>query len=405
MEQIYKKEETLYKNKKKLLFADKLLSVFSLPLTIGLMSISVISCQELLNPSLTFDINDDVLSNDLRQYESPSAHPTTSGAVIDYFRNLSAYSPINSKNSCGYVSLIQYLSFYDTFYDDSIIPEFYEQNDGNKETMLEALKVSPGVLRQSYPIASSYLYNFVLKNKSTDYQMYLMYLFNQAMGNGSSNYDSSIGMWDYQTIFDKINAFNGAEYSYLKLENFGTNAKINNSSVVSGFDSYVKQHLDNDEPVILHIAKYNSFFNTYSAYHSVVAYYYDSLGIHTNFGWNEDYTDVIPTDAGYYIKEAGVMDVSAIKNSHSSNYLIDGEHYCGCGKLTTHNYKHHYETYSKTNHKAYCECGAYQSQNHNMKTGSMATSGGKKMSVCENCGYKIELGSSFVELTSEINID
>ncbi len=196
MNQASNRGEVINLNKKKLLFADKLLSVFSLPLTIGLMSISVISYQELLNPSLTFDINDDVLSNDLQQYESSSAHPTTSGSVIDYFRNLSIYSPINSKNSCGYVSLIQYLSFYDTFYDDSVIPEIYEQNDGSKETMLEALKVSPGVLRQSYPIVSSYLYNFVLKNKSTDYQMYLIYLLNQAKGNDSSNYDSSIGMWD-----------------------------------------------------------------------------------------------------------------------------------------------------------------------------------------------------------------
>ncbi len=50
-------------------------------------------------------------------------------------------------------------------------------------------------------------------------------------------------------------------------------------------------------------------------------------------------------------------------------------------------------------------CGIYQSQNHNVKTASTATSGGKKISVCEKCGYKIELGSSFTELASEINID
>ena len=40
---------------------------------------------------------------------------------VTYFYNLCTYSPKNSHGSCGYVSLIQYLSYYDCFYNDSII--------------------------------------------------------------------------------------------------------------------------------------------------------------------------------------------------------------------------------------------------------------------------------------------
>ena len=53
-----------------------------------------------------------------------------------YFSNLYNYSPMNSHGSCGYVSLAQYLSYYDTFYNDNIIPESYERNQGIASTQV-----------------------------------------------------------------------------------------------------------------------------------------------------------------------------------------------------------------------------------------------------------------------------
>lgn len=77
--------------------------------------------------------------------------PSNSNDVVTYFSNLYKYSPMNSYGSCGYVSLIQYLSYYDTFYNDSIIPENYERSQGNVATFEEAFSISPGVIRQDYP--------------------------------------------------------------------------------------------------------------------------------------------------------------------------------------------------------------------------------------------------------------
>ena len=60
--------------------------------------------------------------------------------ITKYFKNLYKYSPENSYGSCGYVSFIQYLSYYDTFYNDSIIPENYEQYDKDASNLEDATR-------------------------------------------------------------------------------------------------------------------------------------------------------------------------------------------------------------------------------------------------------------------------
>ena len=48
--------------------------------------------------------------------------------MTTYFKNLSTYFPKNSYGSCGYVTFIQCLSYYDTFLNDLIIPENMRNN-------------------------------------------------------------------------------------------------------------------------------------------------------------------------------------------------------------------------------------------------------------------------------------
>ena len=110
-----------------------------------------------------------------------------SNSMITYFKNLSDFSPKNSYGSCGFVSFIQYLSYYDTFYNDNIIPEKCEKNyDGNDWE--SAMSKSPGVLRQDYPKSSNELYNYVENNKNVDYQAYLMSIVNNDFGNDENNF-------------------------------------------------------------------------------------------------------------------------------------------------------------------------------------------------------------------------
>lgn len=62
--------------------------------------------------------------------------PKSSGmSMVTYFQNLYTYSPVNSHGSCGYVSFIQYLSYYDTFRNDNIIPTVYERSQGSVSSL------------------------------------------------------------------------------------------------------------------------------------------------------------------------------------------------------------------------------------------------------------------------------
>lgn len=159
---------------------------------------------------------------------------------IEYFYNLYDYSPENSWGSCGYVSFIQYLSYYDCFYNDSIIPDNYERNQGPVSSLNQARAISPGVLRQSYPEAPSDLYTFIQSNMNTDYQMKLMNIVNQSMNHTSNQYSYKIGMRNYYRIIDTISAFDNTSFSFIDVSYFGNDAIPTDSNVISGFDNYVK---------------------------------------------------------------------------------------------------------------------------------------------------------------------
>lgn len=312
--------------------------------------------------------------------------------MIKYFSNLYDYSPLNSIASCGYVSFAQYLSYYDTFYNDSIIPEKYERNQGSVSSLEIARTISPGVERTSYPAKSgNELYTYIQNNKGSDYQAYLMSIVNDSYERDSTTYRCSTHMRDYHYIVDSISALSEAAYTYKKPSDFVSGAKYSDDKVVSGFDAYVKGILDKNEPVMLHVATGEG---TYEHYHSVVAYYYDEKGIHANFGWGKTSTDFIIDGSGYYITEAGKIDFSKVEETHSNNYLVNGEHYCGCGKSTNHIYE--YTLYTERKHKAACRCGYYKYESHTVTSGSSS----KLFAICTKCYAKVNLSSTEVELAS-----
>ncbi len=350
--------------------------------------------KNLLNPSLSY-MSESVFNNTFLQCSLNESSVSDSNLdTITYFRNLYEYSPINSHGSCGYVSFAQYLSYYDTFYNDSIVADCFEANQGNTESLEKAKEISPGVKRASYPEGSEDLYNYVQTNKTTDYQAYLMSIVNNAYNRDETNYSCSTHMRDYHYIVDSINAFANANFTYVSPSDFLENANPTSEKVVTGFETYVKKHLDNNEPVMLHIARHvqtSSEDDYYADYHSVVAYYYDDEGIHANFGWGSSSTDVIIEGNGYYITEAGVIDFSKVDETHSNNYMVSGQHYCGCGVETNHSYK--YSRYSTEKHKAKCDCGYEKLENHTVKLSLVST----KLASCTKCYALVDLSSTKVD--------
>ena len=254
--------------------------------------------------------------------------------MVDYFENLTQYSPYNSVGSCGFVSLIQALSYYDTFYNFEIIPEEYNQRNELAKTEAEAKLISPGVLNQTYnsSLYPSY-YEYCNATVDNDLQSYLTVIYNIDNGTNNSgqhtdkngnlidNFEASVGAWDYQNI---LNLY----YDSTETVKVNDYSKLTQNKYVS----LIKETIDSGNPAIVHIKKYDSN-GVAIANHSVVAYYYDSLNIYANFGWGS-YANKYPLlggAAGYSeIYRVATLDFSNMGHWHSRNYIINSQSFCGC---------------------------------------------------------------------------
>ncbi len=352
------------------------------------MKISMIASDKVFPHDLNFTYIDHI----------SSTNPTTDMGI--YFKNLYNYSPMNSYDSCAYVSLIQCLSYYDTFYNDDIIPEQYERNQGSSPTIAQARSNSPGVVRQPYPYAYAELREFINNNKDYDYQMRLIdkgtFCIRPTINPIYA--ESHISMEYYNALFQEFDELRNLSYNYMSMDNYDAGTDIDDPSVREEFDFFVKMHLEANEPVILHIMEYNEIFNRYENYHSVVAYYFNEEGIHANFGYGQDSSDVI-VSYPFFITDAGVIDVSNIPETHSNNYLVNGYPYCGCGEnLHDHDFTDHYGLHPRSTsvHRSYCECGEYILRPHVIIHDNTFFINRNRYGYCIECGDLVNIDLNIV---------
>ena len=311
-------------------------------------------------------------------------------SMKSYFQNFASYSPINSGMSCGYVSFIQYLSYYDTFLNDCMISDVYERSQGNVYSFNGAIANSPGVLRQIYPKNDDPSFvDFIKNNKHNDFQMHLMNIYNEYT-NYSDTVLDAIHMRSYNILLNSLYGLNKRKFSFKNSESFGRD-DFKHSDVINGFDQYVKSILDTGHPVLLHVKRPKLGATNVYSYHSVVAYYYDERGIHINNGYNPSENDMLLTDRWEFITEAGVLNFSSIPETHSNNYIINGLRYCGCG-IHTH-YNDQWIQYDNTKHIDKCNCGVVGT----IKAVSASDTGRYRNFI--ECGYLVDLenDNAFVE--------
>lgn len=372
------------------------------------LSISLISAISIIGAPIGIVEKTDIAPKD--QFPMSSVDNTSDTDNVEtktfsmktYFQNLVEYSALNSQGSCGYVSFIQYLSYYDTFLNDSIIPDAYERH-GSFETRAEALSVSPGVLRQSYPKPASSgntdFYDFVQANYRDDYQLNCMKIVNEDVFNRENDpysWSCSIGMWNYQGLLNGLFGEGVVEFDYV--DHLEDPDDYTTGEYRERIENETKALLDQGIPVILHIRQPSGtkLWGDGVSYHSVVAYYYDDEGIHANFGWGSSSADTIVNPSGssssenWYITNVGVCDFSAFSLSHSDNYEIGGLKYCGCGEHVYHTYSlcqgfiglDGY--YSTRRHKVICACGHSETRAHFICQGASAQRDGTY--ICAGCG-------------------
>lgn len=258
-----------------------------------------------------------------------------------YFRHLFKNMPENDFGSCGFVSLVSCLSYYDSYYNDTIIDEKYDV-ESSGASIADVASVSPGVTKVKNNVdlydgemtddeIDAYIKYFIITNSKTDFQYKLMYTYNlKVLGKSSSalKFDTSIGMWSYQKLLDEYYGKNKIRYNYITSSQYGSNIK--SSSVQMNMKQYVYDMLEEGYPVILHVVDGRNDKTKY--YHSIVAYDYDIGVLNCNFGYNySNYSCVNINNQEFYIAEAGRLDVSEFSELHSTNYVVNGRPYCGCG--------------------------------------------------------------------------
>ena len=103
-----------------------------------------------------------------------------------YFNKLGDNIGDNSKGSCGFVATGMLLSFWDTYWDDNIVPEEYDATTALNEGFIDLYANSPGVIQEPDCIAdaSTEVYDQYIHDYADKYFHFkLIDLFENEFGN------------------------------------------------------------------------------------------------------------------------------------------------------------------------------------------------------------------------------
>lgn len=242
--------------------------------------------------------------------------------------------PYNNVGSCAFVSLIGVLSFYDTFFNDNIIPDFFENHFRGAESFTEDFP-SPGV--QSYRYTCQYPPSqkeaerapyraFVYSHQGDDLQCALTRIHNQTSSPSTDNdlnFRWSCGIDDYQTILNNFYSFPVA------VNNHGNEcSQTPQSAIPEQISSLVDQGL----PVIVNVYKKVGDPKK----HAVIAYAHHDGTIWANYGMRgSTHVPLLDPDSTYglgydCIEGNATISFPGLPHRHSNNYEINGVGYCGC---------------------------------------------------------------------------
>lgn len=276
-------------------------------------------------------------STDSYSYASVSGLYQTQYYQTYYFSRLVKNKGVNEKGSCGFVATGMLLSYWDTYWDDGIIPEDYEENKQiNNEYIYvnTLLSESPGIKREPDKICTvsqTDYYNNISVNGETYFQFKLMDLFQNNIR--SFPYNSDIGTYNYgMSNFDIKQLCRYYFKNYLGLSSGyivdGVDLRPS-STIRAQVVDLVKQGIS----VILGIRK---AFENFGG-HYVIAYDYDESTdkLYCNFGYDSDSAHVTIEEKGYTYYDDYIYIRFITDHVHSDNYVY---------------------TYSTGNKNCFCPC-------------------------------------------------
>lgn len=301
----------------------KLLSVFIIS-----FSSYFINCKSLTDHH---HIESDSLSNPaiLASYNNATNEETlfkTENYATYYFKNLDNNFGVNIYGSCGYVAIGMLLSFWDTYWNDGIIDEVYDQNEAcyeNNDYINLDENQSPGIVPEP-----SNIYNVDFDTYLNNVFLYSNQYFQFKLMTIGQNYYSHDG--NFAMTYSKYNSLLFGylrDYKHYSFQTVTVDSSNNESTVRDSVISYIRQGI----PVKLGIEG-----------HAVVAYDYDETTdkIYCHFGWGSNTTHVTIEEMGYSHYYNYYAIIFHNQHSHSNNYYYENSststYLCPCSTICVH---------------------------------------------------------------------
>lgn len=338
-----------------------------------------------------------------------------------YFDNLIYNYGNNVKGSCGYVGINMLLSYYDTFLNDTIIPEQYDVATVESKSSILRLAKSPGT-RKELPseddVKNAFTYSsFINDQKDSSLHAKLISIGMSKLYYNYLNADSPAAV-SFGGIVNILNSYltdiaglESSDYSIDKIyPSYWFLSNDQKQEASNNVRNFTIEKVKNGIPVMLYLRNNESG-------HIVIAYDYDENSdvIYCHFGWGSDATHVNPEtiieDLGledqfgtnFNIYRAALAINFNIEHSHSSNYVdTEGNTYCSC-YFSCH--PEHVCTYAlceddDSKHVYTCNC-QYKSDNtgdHSLVYVSQGAS--YHIQRCRLCGWTSEPSSHYWQSSS-----
>lgn len=337
--------------------------------------------------------------NDLNKIMDRERKNTTttflSNDATYYFSNLTQNFAKNYKGTCTYVATAMLLQYYDTFWDDNIVPAQYEVVSATTED-INARTSSPGIRTDKIPgltdlqaqqLTNLQYYDYVT-NMANDY-------FQPKLLKTMESIDPMSITMASEACFASLTELGRIELIDYYLQNivgYSSTAytlEVYGSDVGSESSTDVRNHIINKIkkgiPVLMCVEVSGSS-------HACIAYDYDYASgyIYTHWGDLEPDTHYGLMSGGTVVYKSAMTLSFHNSHTHTDNYkkIVNGNvySYCGC-HLSTHRHVAH--TFAQLNgeyHIEYCYCGNYSRQDLHTCYGDSG-----RYEPCSECGTIVDL--------------
>ena len=247
-----------------------------------------------------------------------------------YFSNLRSNFGNNTNGTCAYVSIGMMLSFYDTYWDDSFIPEKYDAFttfQSNKQPLanfdlIPSTTESPGIDFEPSNLVSNLTneeYLTLADNYSNEYfQFKLISLGKQYLGNNHFDNNAELGLTNAE-INQILSQY---VHSYIGFPSIDVIVEQNLASVTPNIRNVVIDKINDGVPSLLVLKNPKN-----NKAHSVIAYDYDDVNdeIYVHPGWRNDNLNTVVTHCS--LSDLGYTEIVSSTNLLINNLPSLGKNY------------------------------------------------------------------------------